>query len=189
MPSLDSLLLLLAAIALTAIVAPRIRVPLPIALTGVGLGLALVPGLPHPRLDPDLVLLGFLPPLLYADAFHTSWVDFRRWLRPILMLAIGLVAVTIATVGLAAHVLFPALPWAACYTLGAVLSPTDTVATQAVLAHLRISLRCAHFFLIKIRNILYGGIRYSLAHNLVSFEDFSWSVKPKLTPILAPMPL
>ncbi|MSR62920.1 MAG: Na+/H+ antiporter [Planctomycetes bacterium] len=141
MPSLDALLLLLAAIALTAIVAPRIRVPLPIALTGVGLALALVPGLPHQRLDPDLVLLGFLPPLLYADAFHTSWVDFRRWLRPILMLAIGLVAVTILTVGLAAHALFPALPWAACFTLGAVLSPTDTVATQAVLARLRIPRR------------------------------------------------
>jgi CPA1 family monovalent cation:H+ antiporter len=141
LPSLDALLLLLAAIALTAIVAPRLRLPLPIALTGLGLALALVPGLPHPRLDPDLVLLGFLPPLLYADAFHTSWVDFRRWLRPILMLAVGLVALTILTVGLAAHALYPELSWAACFTLGAVLSPTDTVATQAVLAHLRIPRR------------------------------------------------
>jgi len=141
LPSLDALLLLLAAIALTAILAPRIRVPLPIALTGVGLGLALVPGLPRPRLDPDVVLLGFLPPLLYADAFHTSWVDFRRWLRPILMLAVGLVGVTILTVGLAAHALFPGFPWAAYFTLGAILSPTDTVATQAVLSQLRIPRR------------------------------------------------
>jgi len=141
LPSLDSVLLLLAAIALTAIAAPRLRLPLPIALTVVGLVLALVPALPHPRLDPDVVLLGFLPPLLYADAFHTSWVDFRRWLRPILMLAVGLVALTILTVGLAAHAFYPELPWAACFTLGAVLSPTDTVATQAVLARLRIPRR------------------------------------------------
>jgi CPA1 family monovalent cation:H+ antiporter len=93
------------------------------------------------RLDPDFILLGLLPPLLYADAFHTSWHDFRRWLRPILMLAIGLVALTILTVGLAAHVLLPELPWAVCFTLGAVLSPTDTVAAQAVLERLRIPRR------------------------------------------------
>src|SRR5262245_14486731 len=131
MPSLDALLALLAAIALTTLLAPRLRLPLPIALTAAALALALVPGLPSPRLHPELVLLVLLPPLLYADAFHTSWHDFRRWLRPILMLAIGLVAFTILTVGLAARWLFPDMPWVACFALGAILSPTDTVATQS----------------------------------------------------------
>src|SRR6185436_5419221 len=141
MPSLDSILVLLAAIAVTTLAAPRLKVPLPCALTGAGLLLALVPGLPSPRLHPDLVLLVLLPPLLYADAFHTSWHDFVHWLRPILMLAVGLVGFTILTVGLAAHWVFPELPWIACFLLGAILSPTDTVATQAVLERLRIPRR------------------------------------------------
>lgn len=141
MPSLDAILALLVTIGLTALAAPRLRLPLPIALTLAGLALALVPGIPHPRLDPNLVLLVLLPPLLYADAFNTSWHDFVRWVRPILMLAIGLVAFTILTVGLAARWLFPELPWVACFALGAILSPTDTVATQAVLERLRIPRR------------------------------------------------
>jgi CPA1 family monovalent cation:H+ antiporter len=140
-PSLDAILALLVTIAVTTLAAPRLRLPLPIALTLGGLALALLPGVPSPRLDPNLVLLVLLPPLLYADAFNTSWNDFRRWLRPILMLAIGLVAVTILTVGVAARWLFPELPWVVCFALGAILSPTDTVATQAVLERLRIPRR------------------------------------------------
>jgi len=140
-PSPHVLLTLLAAIALATLAAPRLRLPLPIALTAVGLALAAIPGLPQPRLDPNLILLVLLPPLLYADAFHTSWHDFRRWLRPILMLAVGLVAFTMLVVGLLARALFPELPWAACFALGAILSPTDTVATQAVLERLRIPRR------------------------------------------------
>src|SRR5262245_62760517 len=141
MLSPDVLLLLLATIAVVTLAAPRLRLLLPIALTAAGLVLALVRGAESPRLPADLVLFVLLPPLLYADAFHTSWHDFLRWLRPILMLAIGLVAFTILTVGLAAHWLFPDLPWLACFLLGAILSPTDTVATQAVLERLRIPRR------------------------------------------------
>jgi CPA1 family monovalent cation:H+ antiporter len=141
MPTLDSLLALLALIAVMALAAPRLRTPLPIALTLGGLVLAVVPGIPHPRLPPAFVLYGLLPPLLYADAFRTSFRDFVRWLRPILLLAIGLVAVTTLTVGLATRWLVPELPWAACFALGAILSPTDTVATQAVLERLRIPRR------------------------------------------------
>ena len=141
MLSLDALLALLVAIAVAALLGPRLKIPLPIALTLSGLAIACVPWIPAVRVDPDFVLLGLLPPLLYADAFHTSWHDFRRWLRPILMLAIGLVALTIMTVGFAARVLLPEMPWSVCFTLGAVLSPTDTVAAQAVLARLRIPRR------------------------------------------------
>lgn len=141
MPSLDDILWLLATIALTTLAAPRLRLPLPIALTLAGLGLSLFSARDGAWLAPELVLWVLLPPLLYADAFHTSWLDFRRWLRPILMLAIGLVALTTLTVGLAAKGLFPELPWVVCFALGAILSPTDTVATQAVLERLRIPRR------------------------------------------------
>ena len=142
MPSLDALLALLAATALATIAAPRLRLPLPIALTGTGLLLALVPGLPSPRLPPELVLLGFLPPLLYADAFDTSWIDFRRWLRPILMLAVGLVALHDpgGRPG-GALALSPSCPGRRASLLGAIVSPTDTVAMQAVLERLRIPRR------------------------------------------------
>src|SRR5688572_31537607 len=93
---------LLAVLALTPELARRLRTPEPVMLALVGLALAFVPGLPDTPLDPDLILALFLPPILYADAFDTSWVDFKRWLRPILMLAVGLVAFTILCVGLAA---------------------------------------------------------------------------------------
>ena len=138
---LPVLITLLATVALASLVAPRIRTPLPVLLSLAGVGLALLPGLPRLPLDPDLILMLFLPPLLYADAFDTSWVDFVRWLRPIVMLAVVLVALTILVVGLVAHRVLPDLPWATCFLLGAIVSPTDTVAVQAAIARLRISRR------------------------------------------------
>ncbi|MBK7877054.1 MAG: Na+/H+ antiporter [Planctomycetes bacterium] len=140
-PFLPLLIVLLAVIALTGAIARRVSAPLPVLLALAGFALAALPGVPRVPLDPSLILVLFLPPLLYADAFNTSWVDFKRWLRPILMLAIGLVGFTILTVGLVAHALIPGLPWAACFTLGAIVSPTDTVAVQAVLERLRIPRR------------------------------------------------
>jgi CPA1 family monovalent cation:H+ antiporter len=106
-----------------------------------GAAASLVPGLPREPLHPDLVLMLFLPPLLYSDAFQTSWTDFRRWLRPILLLAVALVALTTLLVGWVAHALIPGLPWAACFVLGAIVSPTDTVAVQAVIERLRVPRR------------------------------------------------
>lgn len=138
---LPVLITLLATLALASLVAPRLRLPLPVLLALAGAGLALLPGLPRASLDPDLILMLFLPPLLYSDAFDTSWVDFVRWLRPIVMLAVVLVALTILTVGLVAHAVLPGLPWAVCFLLGAVVSPTDTVAVQAAISRLRISRR------------------------------------------------
>src|SRR3954468_3180017 len=139
--TLTVLIALLAVLVGVVIVARRVGVPAPVLLALAGLGLAAIPGLPRLPLDPDLVLLLFLPPLLYADAFDTSWRDFRRWLRPIMMLATGLVAVTILVVAVVARWCFPELPWAACCALGAIVSPTDTVAAQAVLERLRVGRR------------------------------------------------
>lgn len=139
--ALPVLVVLLLALAISAPIARRTGISEPIVLALIGLVLGLVPGLPRQQLDPDLILLFFLPPILYADAFKTSWIDFARWLRPILMLAIGLVALTILVVGVVAHALLPELPWAVCFTLGAVVSPTDTVAVQSVIDKIRLPRR------------------------------------------------
>jgi Na+/H+ antiporter len=141
MAQLHLLIALLSALALASLAAPRLRVPQPVLLALTGGALAFVPGVPRTPLDPALILAYCLPPLLYADAFQTSVKDFMRWLRPIMMLATGLVAFTILTVGVATHWLLPQLPWAACFLLGAIVSPTDTVAVQAVLARLRVPRR------------------------------------------------
>src|SRR5260221_14599608 len=140
---LPDLVAILGLIALASIVAPRVSLPAPVLLAIAGIGWALVPGLAPPVIDPHIVLSVFLPPLLYADAWRASWRDFRRWIRPILSLAIGLVTFTILCVGVAAHWLMPELPWAVCFLLGAIVSPTDTVAVHSVLSRLRIPRRGA----------------------------------------------
>lgn len=141
--SLHILTAILATLVLVTLLAPRLRLPQPLALALAGVGLTFVPSVrAHMQgVDPNWILVGFLPPLLYADAWQTSWRDFRRWLRPILMLAIGLVAATIAVVGVVAHLCLPDLPLPVCFVLGAIVSPTDTVAAQAVLEKLRVPRR------------------------------------------------
>lgn len=139
--TLGAFLTVLATLAAVTLAAPRLRLPQPLALALAGVGLAFVPAVRQLPIDPQWILVGFLPPLLYADAWQTSWRDFGRWLRPILMLAVGLVAATILTVGLVAKWCLPQLPWAVCFLLGAIVSPTDTVAAQAVLERLRVPRR------------------------------------------------
>jgi CPA1 family monovalent cation:H+ antiporter len=139
--ALPTLILVLGVVSAMAFAAQRVAVPAPVLLALAGMAWSLIPSLPAPRLSPELVLSVFLPPLLYADAWEASWLDFRRWLRPILQLAIGLVAFTIAIVGWVAHATLPGLPLAACFLLGAIVSPTDTVAVQSVLERLRIPRR------------------------------------------------
>src|SRR5919107_5501071 len=91
----------------------------------------LVPGLPAVELDPELVFLLFLPPLLYYEALFTSWRDFRFNLRPILLLAVGLVLMTTVVVAAVAHWV-AGLPWGAAFVLGAIVSATDAVAATAI---------------------------------------------------------
>ncbi len=132
MASLELILALLAAVAALQLLAERWAVPPPALLVVVGAVLAAIPGLPRPRLDPEVVFLVFVPPLLYAAAITTSWRDFRRSLRPILLNSVGLVLATMAAVAAVAHALAPALPWPAAFVLGAIVSPPDPVAVVAV---------------------------------------------------------
>ncbi len=128
-------------LALVGLLSSRVLIPQPILLVAAGVGLTLIPGLEPPELDPTLILLFFLPPLLYKEAFEASLRDFVRWLRPISMLAVGLVAATIFAVACVAKWLVPDLPWPVAFILGAVVSPTDTVAAMAVIHRLRVERR------------------------------------------------
>src|SRR6202048_5218091 len=132
MPPVDLVVCLLIVLVALVTVAERLNVSYPIVLVIGGLVLALFPRLPEVRLQPDIVFLVFLPPLLYWDAVNSSWRDFRDNWRPILLLAIGLVFATTMAVMLAAHFILGFL-WAPAFVLGAVLGPTDTVATAAIL--------------------------------------------------------
>src|SRR3989442_4293408 len=140
MNQVEIVVALLIVVAALAIVAKRIALPYPVLLVVAGLGLGFLPGPPPLKLNPEMVLLFVLPPLLYPAALFTSWRDFRTNLTPILWLAIGLVLVTTLASGWVAHAL-GGLPWAAAFALGAVVSPPDAVAATAISKRLRLPRR------------------------------------------------
>jgi monovalent cation/hydrogen antiporter len=126
------LLLLMVAVAGLSILARPLGVPYPILLVLGGLLLGFLPGLPAVELPPELVLVVFLPPLLYQAAFFSTLRDLRADLRAITTTAVGLVLVTMAAVAVTAHALVDGLSWAVAFTLGAIVSPTDALAATAV---------------------------------------------------------
>lgn len=111
----------------------KLRWPPATALLIGGGALAFIPGLPAISLDPELALVLFLPPLLMDGAYYTALGRFRRHLPGILSLAVGAVVFTTLAVGVVAHWIIPELPWAACFALGAIVSPPDAVSARAVL--------------------------------------------------------
>jgi Na+/H+ antiporter len=131
MATFELLIGLFAAIAVMVTLAERTPVPEPVLLVAAGLAVALLPGLPEVRLNPDLTLALLLPPLLYWAALHISVRELRENLRPISLLAVGLVLVTIGAVALLAHGAF-GLPWTVAAVLGAIVAPPDPVAAVAV---------------------------------------------------------
>jgi CPA1 family monovalent cation:H+ antiporter len=131
---------LLLAVAVLAMVSRKLHIPYPILFVFGGLLLGWIPGLPKARLDPALVFLFFLPPLLFPAALSTSWRDFRANLRPISLLAIGLVLFTTVAVAYLAHY-FMNLPLAAGFVLGAIISPTDAIAATAIAERLKVPRR------------------------------------------------
>lgn len=141
MPVVHSLLVLIAACIAFAVIARRSRLPYAVVLVIGGMVLALVPGVPHVHLDPELALAFFLPPLLQASAYRTDVRAFRRSLRPILALAIGAVFFTAACIAVTVKALVPDMPWVAAIALGAIVAPPDAVAAAAVLRRLRLPKR------------------------------------------------
>jgi Na+/H+ antiporter len=133
----ELILALLAVVVFLGVAARRLGIPDPILLVVGGLILGLQPWAPGFVLDPQIVFLLFLPPLLYAAAFRTPWPDFRQQLRPILLLAVGLVLFTTVCVAVAAHYVI-GLPWAVACVLGAIVSPPDAVAAIAITQKVRV---------------------------------------------------
>ena len=123
---------LLVAVAGLVLLAGWLKVPYPVMLVVGGLGLGFVPGVPEVELAPELVLLAFLPPLLYSAAFFSSLRDLRANLRPISFLSIGLVLATTFGVAAVAHEVIEGMPWSVAIVLGAIVSPTDPVAATAI---------------------------------------------------------
>jgi CPA1 family monovalent cation:H+ antiporter len=137
----EFILCLLLAILGLELAARWLRLPPAAAFILGGIALALTPGAPDIVLDPDLVIVLFLPPLLMSGAYFTVWREFRDNLSGILLLAVGAVVFTTLLVGLVAHWMVPVLPWAVCFALGAIVSPPDAVAAEAVLERLSLPRR------------------------------------------------
>src|SRR6266513_2378378 len=153
---------LLLAVAALGLLARKLKIAYPILLVLGGLVLGLIPGLPRVRIDPEFIFLFLLPPLLYPAALFTPWRDFRANLRPILLLAVGLVLFTTIAVGFLAHYFLPEFPLAAGFVLGAIISPPDAIAASAIAEHLRVPRR--------IVTILEGESLVNDATALVAFR-------------------
>ncbi|HEY5223053.1 MAG TPA: Na+/H+ antiporter [Microbacteriaceae bacterium] len=119
----------------------RIGWSAPVALVLVGAIASFVPGIPRVQVQPEVILYGLLPPLLFAAAIRTSFADVRARRDSILLLSVGLVAFTVIVVGFATWLVVPALTLAAAFAFGAVVAPTDTVATTAIIGRLHLPRR------------------------------------------------
>jgi CPA1 family monovalent cation:H+ antiporter len=127
----QTVLLMMAVLALVAVAARRLHVAASILLVVAGVGVAIIPGLPPVVLAPEIVLLVILPPLIYSAGVAMSWREFRFNLRPITLLAFGCVIFTTCAIAMASHYLLQ-FSWPTGFVLGAIIAPPDTVAPLAI---------------------------------------------------------
>ncbi|MDB6172140.1 MAG: Na+/H+ antiporter, partial [Chthoniobacteraceae bacterium] len=153
----------------------KIRLPYPVLMVLSGLGLGLIPGLPRVTFAPELVLPIFLPPLLFPAAFLTSWHDFRTNLRPIVLLAVGLVLLTMVAVAWVAHCFISDLSWPAAFVLGAIVSTPDAIAATSVFKRLMVPRR--------IVTVLEGE---SLVNDAVALVSYRFGVAAVVTGSFSP---
>lgn len=132
---------LLLVVMLLVMLAQRIKIAYPIFLVLAGLGISFIPGIPVLKLDPEIIFLIFLPPLLYEAAWYTSWNDFWKWKRTISLMAFGLVFLTSIVVAFAAQSIIPGFTLALGFLLGGIVSPPDAVAATTVLKGLKVPKR------------------------------------------------
>jgi Na+/H+ antiporter len=141
MEKVSLIVILLFGITFLGLLSNRIKLPFPIILVLSGLGVSLIPGVPDIELNPEIIFLVFLPPLLYSAAWNTSWHEFKAAIRPISFASIGLVFFTTGLVAVTAHYLIPGLGWPFAFLLGAIVSPPDAVAATSVIKGLGLSPR------------------------------------------------
>jgi len=132
---------LLVAVSMLSMLSQKLKVPYPIFLVIAGLVISFIPGIPVVTLHPDMVFLLFLPPLLYAAAWYTSWKDFWAARRTISMMAFGLVIFTSTAVAFISQLLIPDFPLALGFLLGGIISPPDAVAAASVLQTVKVPKR------------------------------------------------
>ncbi|MBX2934360.1 MAG: Na+/H+ antiporter [Ferruginibacter sp.] len=156
------ILVLLFAVFLLVMLAKRIRVAYPVFLVIAGLVISIIPGVPQLHLDPELIFLIFLPPLLYEAAWYTSWNDFWKWKRPIALLAFGLVFFTSTIVAYASSSIIPGFTLALGFLLGGIISPPDAVAAATVLKGMGVPKR--------LMTILEGESLVNDASSLIVFK-------------------
>src|ERR1700761_6512118 len=135
------ILALLFCVSMLVMLGQKLRISYPIFLVIGGLMISFVPGFPRINIDPDLVFLIFLPPLLYEAAWQTSWHDFWKWRRAIGLLGFGLVLFTSCIVALVTTAVIPGFTLALGFLLGGIISPPDAVAATSVLKGLSIPKR------------------------------------------------
>lgn len=170
-------LLLLLFIFVFGLLARRLQTPYPIVMVIGGLFLGLIPGIPQITLNPDIVFLVVLPPLLYAAAWTTSWRDFRYNLVSISLLAFGLVAFTVVAVALIAPRVFEGFDWRLGFVLGAVVAPTDAIAATSIARRVGLPSR--------IVDILEGESLINDATGLLALQFATASVVQKVVPTAA----
>jgi Na+/H+ antiporter len=141
MENIGLIILLLFGVAFLGVLSNRYKFPFPIALVLSGLVISLIPGLPTIALQPNIVFIIFLPPLLYGAAWNTSWHEFKTYRRSISLAAVGLVLLTTTIVAIVAHYIIPDVSWPLCFLIGAIVSPPDAVATTSVTKGLRLDPR------------------------------------------------
>jgi Na+/H+ antiporter len=169
----DNLLLiisLLFVVSMLAMLSDKLRISYPIFLVIAGLLISLVPAIPDIMLEPDMVFIIFLPPLLYAAAWNTPWHTFWQYRRPISLLGFGLVIFTSIAVACVSHLMIPGCSLALGFLIGGIVSPPDAVAATSVLQNLKIPKR--------VVTILEGE---SLVNDAASLIVFRFAIAAILT--------
>ena len=132
---------LLFAVSMLVMLGQKLKISYPIFLVIGGLLISFIPGVPLIQMDPDMILTLFLPPLLYEAAWYTSWRQFWKWKRPIVLLAFGLVFFTSTIIAYLTSSIIPGFTLALGFLLGGIISPPDAVAATSVLKGLKIPKR------------------------------------------------
>lgn len=155
-------IVVLLSVMILVMIGQKLKVAYPIFLVIAGLLISFVPGMPRIEIEPDLVFLIFLPPILFEAAWFTSWQDFHKWRKQIFSMAFGLVFLTSIVVAYLSSSIIPGLTVAMGFLLGGVNSPPDAVAATSVLKHMKIPK--------KITNILEGESLINDASSLIVFK-------------------
>ncbi len=171
MGSVETILCLLVAVAALATLARRLHIAEPIPFVLGGLALGFIPAIADVEFPPEAVFLLFIPPLVYLGAYLTPWREFKNNIRPILMLAIGLVITTIFAVAVVAKaVVNEPIPWSVAFVLATIVAPPDAVAVMAITQRLKVPRR--------VVSLLEGE---SLANDTVALVAYKMAIAAAVT--------